>query len=84
VYNTNNTFSEFRKGSRDGLSGKGIYFLKYPLPMFGQNRMAVFLNIRNPITRETELEGMRERNSAVSIPRIRGGVSVSGWHHHRS
>ena len=61
-HHTENHFTEFRQGK--GLSGDGIYFSEYPLAQFGNIQMKVFLNIRNPITRDTEVEGMREINSA--------------------
>ena len=49
---------------KDGLSGKGIYFSEFPLYQFGSEQMKVFLDIRNPITKNTEIEGMREINSS--------------------
>lgn len=58
-HNTSAEFTEFKKGEKTGLSGIGIYFAEYPLGQHGSNRMDVFLNIRNPITRQTEQEGMR-------------------------
>lgn len=58
-HNTNAEFSEFKKGENAGLSGKGIYFAEYPLGQHGSKRLDVFLNIRKPITRATEKEGMR-------------------------
>lgn len=61
---TNEKFTEFKAGEKDGLSGKGIYFSEYPLGQFGENVMSVYLRIRAPITRQTEVPGMREINSA--------------------
>ncbi|WP_417212032.1 hypothetical protein [Acinetobacter venetianus] len=58
-HNTSAEFTEFKKGEKAGLSGKGIYFSEYPLGQHGSNRLDVFLNIRNPITRKSEKEGMR-------------------------
>ena len=43
----------FRQGTNGGLSGDGIYFSEYPLGQFGQHVTEVFLNIRNPLNRET-------------------------------
>lgn len=63
-HGTNTEFSKFNKGMKDGLGGKGIYFSEYPLPQFGKNQMKVYLKIENPITRKTEIEGMREINSS--------------------
>lgn len=62
-HNTTAEFTEFKKGEVAGLSGKGIYFAEYPLGQHGSNRMDVFLNIRKPITRKTEMDGMRVVNS---------------------
>lgn len=61
---TNEKFTEFKAGEKDGLSGKGIYFSEYPLGQFGENVMSVYLRIHAPITRQTEKPGMREINSA--------------------
>lgn len=61
---TNEKFTEFKTGEKDGLSGKGIYFSEYPLGQFGENVMSVYLRIHAPITRQTEVPGMREINSA--------------------
>lgn len=61
---TNEKFTEFKAGEKDGLSGKGIYFSEYPLGQFGENVMSVYLRIHAPITRQTEVPGMREINSA--------------------
>lgn len=47
-HGTNNKFDKFNKGTKDGLSGKGIYFSEYPLPQFGENQMKVYLKIDNP------------------------------------
>lgn len=62
-HNTDADFTVFKKGQKDGLSGKGIYFSEYPLPQFGKP-MSVYLKIENPITPYTELDGMREINSS--------------------
>ncbi|MFD1244867.1 ADP-ribosyltransferase-containing protein [Paralysiella testudinis] len=43
----------FRQGTNGGLSGDGIYFSEYPLGQFGSHVTEVFLNIRNPLNRET-------------------------------
>jgi hypothetical protein len=63
-HNTDADFEAFNPGTKDGLSGKGIYFSTYPLGQYGKNQIEAYLNIRNPITRETELDGMREINSS--------------------
>ncbi|WP_409934852.1 LPD5 domain-containing protein [Rheinheimera sp. MMS21-TC3] len=63
-HNTNSEFSTFKAGERSGLSGKGIYFSDSPLPQFGKRQIKAYLKIENPITRKTELPGMREINSS--------------------
>lgn len=63
-HSTNEKFTEFKAGEKDGLSGRGIYFSEYPLGQFGENVMSVYLKIHAPITRQTEMPGMRETNSA--------------------
>jgi hypothetical protein len=63
-HTTDCVFTEFRKGEKDGLSGKGIYFSDYPLNQYGSKVISVYLKILSPITRQTELPGMRELNSA--------------------
>ena len=65
VYHTTNSkIEKFRKGVKGGLGGNGIYFSEYPLPQFGRIQMKVYLKIESPITKDTELEGMREINSS--------------------
>lgn len=63
-HNTNADFTTFKKGIRSGLAGNGIYFSEYPLPQFGNRQIKAYLKIENPITRATELPGMRVLNSA--------------------
>lgn len=63
-HNTDADFTVFKKGVRSGLGGRGIYFSEYPLPQFGNRQMKAYLRIENPITRATELPGMRVMNSA--------------------
>lgn len=49
----------FRRGEKDGISGKGIYFSESPMRVYGSNVTGVFLNIRNPIqTATTETDGL--------------------------
>lgn len=63
-HGTNHDFTVFKKGEKDGLSGKGIYFSKYPLPQCGNRQISAYLKIERPIKRNTEKTGMREINSA--------------------
>lgn len=63
-HNTTENFSVFREGKNGGLSGNGIYFSEYPLWQFGPVQIQAFLDIRHPITSETELDGMHEINSS--------------------
>ncbi len=63
-HNTNAEFREFKAGANSGLGGRGIYFSEYPLPQFGCRVIKVYLKIENPITKDTELPGMREINSS--------------------
>lgn len=63
-HNTNAEFFTFKAGERSGLSGRGIYFSDSPLPQFGERQIKAYVKIENPITRDTELPGMREINSS--------------------
>ena len=63
-HNTNEKFTTFKRGERDGLSGKGIYFSRNPMNFYGGETVEAFLNIRNPITKWNEKDGMREINSS--------------------
>jgi hypothetical protein len=63
-HNSSAKFSEFKKGNSDGLSGDGIYFSEHPLAQFGSNQYEVFLKLENPITKDNQVDGMREINSS--------------------
>ena len=60
-----NVFDTFRKGTRGGKSGNGIYFSARPLNRFGGERYEVFLNLRNPLTKENAPEGVLSKMGRI-------------------
>ena len=64
-HNSPNRFEVFREGTRGGKSGNGIYFSPKPLKRFGAEEYAVFLDLRNPLTKENAPEGVLEKTGNI-------------------
>ena len=64
-HNSPNSFEVFRKGTRGGKSGNGIYFSKKPLKRFGGEEYAVFLNLRNPLTKDNAPDGVLGKMGSI-------------------
>jgi len=70
-------FEVFRRGTRGGKSGNGIYFSYRPLEQFGGERYAVFLNLRNPLTKENAPEGVLKKMGRMVM-----GVDAEAFDQH--
>lgn len=63
-------FKVFRRGERDGLSGKGIYFSPDGVSIWGRNVMRCFLNVRHPLTRENAPREVNNGGKSAVIPDV--------------
>ena len=63
-------FTEFRRGVRPGLSGKGIYFSPDGVGIWGRNIMRVFLNVRNPLTKNNAPFAVNNGGMSKVIPDV--------------
>lgn len=67
-HTTDYDFTVFKKGEKDGLSGKGIYFGYNRMP-YGKRTIAAYLKMENPMTyQETyEIDGVRETANRIKM-----------------